>query len=232
MRGLKLYAAAAALAVVLVGSPNLWAAEVSEDDPLVRSAHQAIAGPLNTALEHERSNHPVPWGDPMANLNGVITVFPPVIQAGRPCRSFKYEVRNGQDEVVDKGLYCRDPTGLWRTAGVPDLLDKHPIDPVVPYADKAGSTPSQSESTLARLQKNLVRLAYGVLPTDGSSNTDFITALMQFEADEGIQQGTDPDAIRRALERSTATLARSNTGGVCEAPNSNDGATLMCGRRR
>ena len=228
MRGLRFCAVWGPLAASLAGILPLAAAEVGDDDPLVRSVHQSIAGALNTALEHARSNHPVPWGDPGANLTGSITVYPPALQGGRWCRSFRYVVRSGQDELTDTGLHCRDQAGLWRMAGLPDLLDKRAS------GTAAGGTIAaqpQPDPSLLRLQKNLVRLAYGG-PTDGSTDADFTTALTRFEDDEGMRQGSDPDAIRRALALSTATLARSNVGGVCQAPDGDEGATLVCGRRR
>ncbi len=225
---LRRRAAWGGMAVVLSGLWPLRAAQVSADDPLARSAGQAIAGALNTALERARSNQPVPWGDPGADLTGSITVFAPAHQGGTWCRAFRYVVRSDREELTDSGLHCRDDVGLWRVGGVPDLLDKQTI---VQAAEAARPAPSPPDSSLLRLQKNLVRLAYGG-PADGSTDAAFATALARFEDDAGMRQGTDPNAIRRALALSAGMLARSSMGGVCRAPDGDDGTTLVCGRRR
>ena len=212
---------AALLAVLAIGLP-LRAAEVGPDDPLVRSVRQAIAGALSTALEHASSDHPVAWGDPATDTSGSITVSSPTLQGGRWCRGFSYVARDATTELTDTGLYCRDPAGVWRLAGGRDVLEERAL-----HAAGVASP----DASLLRLQKNLVRLAYGG-PADGSRDAAFTSALTRFEADEGMRQGLDPDAIRRALAWSTATLARSAAGGVCQPPDGLLGAALVCGRRR
>ena len=213
-------------------------AQQDSSETLVREVRFAIASALNDALEHSRSGNPVVWTDPSGRLTGLVTAYAPTMQNGRPCRSFKYVVHDTQQEVTDTGLYCRSPVGLWSTAGVPDIVATRLIAPAPqpPPADRQAEQAlpdaPQPDPVVANLQRNLVRLAYDGGPANGLRQAGFEGALQQFQLDEGLPLNGDPDALRRALLASTAVLARSERGGICDLPPDSQGATLVCGRRR
>lgn len=225
------------VALVVLPKPILAQAD---DEALIHKVRVTIANVLNQTLEGARSDRPVAWSDPSSSLAGVITVYSPIMREGRPCRSFKYVVHDTSQEVTDTGLYCRDPTGLWSSAGVPDIVATRLIEPVPPQASPTGQSALgqslaediQPDPIVARLQRNLIRLAYDEGPADGRRQPRFETSLQQFELDEGLPQGSDSSAIRRALMQSAAAVARANRGGICERPADSEDTTLVCGRRR
>lgn len=213
---------------VLAGSVLPAAAQPDASLP-VRKTRLLVAGALNEALEHARSYQAIPWTDPSGSAAGAITVYSPITQGERPCRSFKYLVRDASQEVTDTGLRCREPNGLWLAAGAPDIVAVRSLAPI-PLAPPSNPEPPQPDPLLSQLQANLMRLAYDNGPTDGLRRPGFEDARRRFEADEGV--APDPDPVRRDLALSAAAVARAQMAGSCEPPADIQAATLVCGRRR
>ncbi len=218
--GRAIPAAMLALAALVASARPILAQ--ADDEALIRKVRVSIADVLNQTLESRRSDRPFAWSDPSGALSGVVTVYAPIMRDSQPCRSFKYVVHDVSEEVTDTGLYCRDPAGLWSSAGVPDIVATRLLEP----------TAAQPDPLVASLQRNFIRLAYDGGPADGLRQPRFEMALQQFESDEGLPQGSDPDAIRRALAQTASAIARASRGGICDRPAGSEDSTLVCGRRR
>ncbi len=218
------------LALAATASTPAPAGAQSDESLPVRKILLQVAGSLNEALEHAPSYQPIPWTDPSGSSTGAVTVFSPILQGGRPCRSFKYVVRDAAEEVTGTGLHCRERGGLWLAAGVPDSVAVRSLGPIPLAPPAATPQPPRPDPLLAQLQANLVRLAYDPGPADGWARPGFQDALRMFEADEGVP--STPDPISRDLTLSAAAVARAGLAGSCEPPADVQAATLVCGRRR
>lgn len=201
----------------------------------VRKLLLQVAGSLDDALEHAPSYQPIPWTDPLGSSTGAITVFSPIQQGGRPCRSFRYVVRDAAEEVTGTGLHCRVRDSLWLATGAPDSVVVRSAGLISLAPPAAIMPPAQPDPLLAQLQANLVRLAYDPGPADGRARPGFREALRMFEADEGVP--STPDPIGRDLTLSAAAVARAERArteraGSCQASADVQAAVLVCGRRR
>ena len=228
------FATALLLALAATASTPATAGAQPDGSFPVRKILLQVAGSLNEALEHAPSYQPIPWTDPSGSSTGTITVFSPIQQGGRPCRSFKYVLRDMSEQVTGTGMHCRGRGGLWLAAGVPDSVVVRPVvrsaGPIPLAPPAAIPQPAQPDPLLAQLQANLARLAYDPGPADGRARPGFQDALRLFEADEGV--ASTPEPIGRDLTLSAAAVARSELAGSCEPPADVQASALVCGRRR
>jgi surface antigen len=188
-------------------------AQDEEADEIVRQGRTIVRPQLSDQLEHSPANgRETDWRDLNSGLSGQITVYSIATRNGQPCRSFKYTVQGARVIVTVSGLRCRDMSGFWDVAGVPDIVGSHDL----------------TDASIKHIQVNLGFLAYYTGPSDGLPSPELANAVAAFEQDEGVA----PDTVKdRLFDLTEDAVRRAGRPGHCDPPAalSNQG-TIVCGR--